>query len=210
MSGKRGVTVSLLAAAGAVFYRRWHLRWGATHSEVAMKLPGDDICEEPNFNFTRAITVGARPEEVWPWLVQIGFGRAGWYSYDVLDNLARPSADRIIPEFQNIAVGDWVPMGPGAPNDTTAMRVQAFEPNEWLLWTNKTGSWVWALQPIDDEHTRLVTRGRLRYSWGSPWLISELILMEIGDFPMMRRLLLNVKRRAERLADGRRAHRLGV
>lgn len=190
--------------AGTAFsrYRKWHLRWGATDEELAMALPGDDMCERPDFAFTRAVTIAAPPEDVWPWLVQIGFGRAGWYSYDLLDNLGRPSADEILPHLQHLEVGDWIPMG-GKPTETTALRVKGFKTNEWLLWEHKGAGWVWALQRLDDRTTRLITRGRQRYSWRSPMLISELVLMEIGDFFMMRKLLLNVKSRAERLAASR-------
>lgn len=188
----------------AVRYRRWHLGWGATDAELADPLPGDEMCARPNFDFTRAITIKARPEEIWGWLAQIGFGRAGWYSYDLLDNLGRHSSDEIVPELQHLQVGDWVPMG-GKPNEVTAMRVKAFEENKWLLWEHRGASWVWVLRPIDSETTRLITRGRQRYSWTSPMVVMEIILMEVGDFLMMRKLLLNVKCRAERLANGRRS-----
>ena len=77
--------------ATAPLLRRWHLRWGATDTEVAAPMPGDELVQEPSFNATRAITINAPPEAVWPWLVQLGFGRAGWYAYELLDNAARPS-----------------------------------------------------------------------------------------------------------------------
>lgn len=87
------------------FYHPWHSRWGAIDNEVKLPMPGDELIEMPIFNVTHAITIQARPEEFWPWIVQIGYGRAGFYSYDLLDNLGKPSADRIIPELQNIEVG---------------------------------------------------------------------------------------------------------
>jgi hypothetical protein len=202
-------TKGLVAVAGglalgrlAVQYRRWHLRWGATDEELGDPLPGDEMCNRPNFAFTRAITIKARPEEIWEWLVQIGYGRAGWYSYDLLDNLGHHSSERIIPDLQHMEVGNWVPMS-GKANEVTAMRVKAFETNEWLLWEHQGASWVWVLRPIEESTTRLITRGRQRYSWTSPMLPMQLILMEVGDFFMMRRLLLNVKRRVERLATER-------
>ena len=166
-----------------------------------MRLPGDEMVEHPQFGFTRAITIRARPEEIYPWLVQVGWGRAGWYSYDVLDNLGRHSADRIIPALQDIKVGARISMG-GRPTETTAMRVKAFEKNEWLLWEHQGCPWVWYLKPIDPETTRLITRGKNRYqiNWTLP---IALILMEIGDPFMMRRQLRNVKRRAEALAAQR-------
>jgi hypothetical protein len=88
------------------------LRWGATPEEATGSMPGDDVVPAPTFNATRAVTVHAPGEAIWPWIVQIGFGRAGWYAYDVVDNLGRRSSDRVIPELQHIAVGDLVPMGP--------------------------------------------------------------------------------------------------
>lgn len=75
-------------------------------------MSGDDVVKHPTFNATRAVTIRARPEEIWPWLVQIGVTRAGWYSYDWLDNLGKPSAQRILPQFQQVAVGDVVPLSP--------------------------------------------------------------------------------------------------
>ena len=85
----------------APLYRHWHLRWGATDAEVASTMPGDEIVPDPSFNATRALTIDAPPPQVWPWIVQLGTGRAGFYSYDLLDNGARPSADRILPELQD-------------------------------------------------------------------------------------------------------------
>ena len=87
-------------------YRRRHLRWGANDAEVAGAMPGDEFVPEASFNDTRAITIDAPPEAVWPWLVQIGYGRAGFYSYDLFVNAARPSADRILAEHQQPRVGD--------------------------------------------------------------------------------------------------------
>src|SRR2546422_155339 len=104
--------VAGLGALGLYFrvLRPMQLRWGATDDEVQRALPGDDNVPQPTFNATRAVTVDAQPEEIWPWLIQIGAGRAGWYSYDLLDNLGHPSAERIIPEFQQLAVGDLIPI----------------------------------------------------------------------------------------------------
>jgi hypothetical protein len=115
MIKKIGIGLSLLGgiAFGLFlrFYRPWHSRWGATGDEVMLQMPGDELIEKPTFNVTRAITIHAQPEEVWPWIVQIGYCRAGFYSYDLLDNLGKPSADRIIPELQNIEIGTWIPNG---------------------------------------------------------------------------------------------------
>lgn len=168
-----------------------------------MPLPGDEMVTRAQFAFTRAITIHARPEEIYPWLLQIGWGRAGFYSYDVLDNLGRHSAERIVPELQDVKVGDWISMG-GKPTETTGLRVKAFEENRWLLWEHQGCPWVWYLEPIDGETTRLITRGKAEYRMDLTLPVS-LILMEVGDPFMMRKELLNLKQRAEVLASSRQA-----
>lgn len=185
-------------------YRPWHQRWGATDEEVAAALPGDELLPVTEFEPTRAVTIAAGPEEIWPWIVQIGYGRAGFYAYDLLDNLARPSAERVIPELQDPHVGDWIPMSPTI-NDMTAFRVKAFEPNRWMLWSKPDSTWCWSLQPIDEERTRLVCRIKVKYEWEKPTVLLSLLLMEFGDFPMSRRELLGIKRRAEAGAAARRS-----
>src|SRR5438105_3045577 len=86
------------------------MRWGATKAEVAGPVPGDEIVPKASFNATRAITIGAPPERVWPWIVQMGYRRAGFYTYALLDNAGYESADRILPEYQDPKAGDWMPM----------------------------------------------------------------------------------------------------
>jgi hypothetical protein len=181
----------------APLYRHWHLRWGATDTEVAAAMPGDALIPTPSFAATRAITIAAPPEQVWPWIVQLGTGQAGWYSYDLFDNHGRPSADLILPQFQAIRTGDWVPMS-STVSETTAFKVKAFEVNRWLLWAKPDSSWAWQLTPVDGGHTRLVTRLKARYPWRtSPGLaLLTAVLFEFGDFPMMRKLLLGIRQRA--------------
>jgi hypothetical protein len=166
-----GIVVLALVLIGLGFvglYRPWQLKWGATGKEVDERMPGDEIVPRPAFNATRAITIGASPEAIWPWVVQIGFGRAGWYSYDFLDNMGRHSAERIVPELQAIEVGDLVPLGPG---ENAGMRVKEFVPNRSILWwdeKNQLTTWAWALNTMPDGRTRLVTRVRSRASRGHP------------------------------------------
>lgn len=105
-------TAATAVVAYARYVRPWQLTWAATPGEVARELPGDELVIRPTFNATRAITIAAVPAEIWPWLIQVGLTRAGWYSYDILDNLGRRSARRIIPEFQHLAPGDVIPMSP--------------------------------------------------------------------------------------------------
>src|SRR5918912_3240956 len=112
----RAARMKLLTVAGPPLaiglfwlYRRSHLRWGATEQELSRTMPADEIVRAPTFNATRAVTVNAQPSDIWPWIVQMGFGRAGWYSYDLLDNLGRSSAEMVMPELQELRIGDMVP-----------------------------------------------------------------------------------------------------
>jgi hypothetical protein len=173
------------------------LALGATDEEVALEMPGDELIKQLTFNVMRAITIQARPEEIWPWIIQIGFHRAGFYSYDLLDNFGKPSTDHIFPELQHIEVGTWIPMS-GKVAEETAFRVRAFEPYRWILWEKAASTWAWKLLPIDEEHTRLLIRLKCHYRWARLTIVTDLFLMEIGDFPMMRKLMLGLKRRAEK------------
>ncbi len=173
-------------------YRPWAINWGATDAEIARAMPGDSIIADVTFNATRAITVNASAEHIWPWLVQIGYGRAGLYSYDKLDNDGIPSAEHIIPEFQNLQVGDSIPIGPGF-----YVGVAVLEPNRSMLlefpeWAEAT--WAWGLYPDGPNRTRLVTRLR-----GRPRGWSRLFA-DLGEIFPMRKSMLGVKRRAETLA----------
>lgn len=197
--------------ATAPLYRRWHLRWGATEEEMRGPMPGDEIVPKASFNGTRAITVDAPPEAVWPWIVQMGYRRAGFYTYALLDNAGYESADRVLDEYQPPRVGDWMPMAKKV-SEMTAFRVKGFAANEWLLWEKPDSTWAWRLIPLPGDRTRLLSRLKVRYAWESPGsAILSLVLLEFGDFPMMRRVLKGIKARAERMArpGGRQAERDG-
>jgi hypothetical protein len=186
--------------ATAPLYRRWHLRWGATDEEVRAPMPGDEIVSKASFNATRSITIDAPPDAVWPWIVQMGYRRAGFYTYELLDNAGYPSADRILEEYQSPKVGDWMPMYKKV-NETTAFKVRGIETNEWLLWGKPDSTWSWRLISLEGGRTRLISRLKQRYAWEAPWsAIFTLVLLEFGDFPMMRRVLTRIKARAERLS----------
>lgn len=190
--------VAALAFLG--LYRPWQLRWGATKEDVQRAMPGDEIVKRPVMNATRAVTVRARPEEIWPWIQQIGFGRAGWYSYDLLDNLGHHSSERIIPELQHMEPGDLVPAGPG---ENSGFWVKEVVPNQSVVWWGKKNdetTWVWSLYPTATGGTRLVTRVRAPASWRKPMSLVWLAVLEVADFPMMRKCLLGIQRRAEALS----------
>lgn len=203
---KRRIGLGILEALSALplfvaapLYRRWHLRWGATNAEINAAMPGDDLVPKAQFTATRAITIDAPPEAVWPWIVQMGHGRAGFYSYDLLDNAGHASATRVLADFQQPQVGNWMPMSKRV-NETTAHRVGAFEPNQWLLWTKPNSTWAWKLVPLEGERTRLVVRLKQHYDWRAPGkALLAAFLMEFGDPPMMRRALRGIQQRAERL-----------
>ncbi|MEP7288200.1 MAG: hypothetical protein ABI947_20805 [Chloroflexota bacterium] len=190
----------LLAVLSAIylrFVRPRQVRWGATESEIDRSMAGDEVIKSPTFNATRAVTIQAQPEHIFPWIMQMGVTRAGWYSIDLLDNLGKPSAEVILPEFQQLKPGDVIPMSPDGNQGTY---VKDFVRNQWMLWGDKAGdsTWVWGLYPTDENHTRLITRIRMKYHWLSPTIIFGL-LVEFTDIIMMRKSMLGIKRRAERL-----------
>ncbi len=188
-------TAFLVAFVGFVtffysVYRPWQLSWGATADEVTRPMVGDGLVKNPTFNATRAVTVNAAAERIWPWIVQMGYKRAGFYSWDILDNDGIPSAERIIPEYQDLKVGDLVPLSKEADAEVVDM-----EPNRRLLLVFQSGgtvTWAWGLYKIDAERTRLVTRLR----WRTASVVSQFTL-DAFEIVMMRKCLLGIKRRAE-------------
>jgi hypothetical protein len=181
--------------------RRWMSRWGTTPSDVARVMAGDGLLVDPTYSGTMAVIVNAPPEHIWPWLVQMGYQRGGLYSYDWLDRLFgyldRPSATRILPEFQHLAVGDEIPLGRGP-----SWPVAVVEPNRALVldMRNMGGfDWVWqfGLDAIDEKRTRLVSRSRVRTQ--TAWARLFTYAIEPAGFLMTRRMLLGLKQRAEAL-----------
>ena len=194
-----GVLVaSALIAGYVVVGRRWHLRWGASELERREAMPGDELVTHPSVVATRAVTIDAPPAAVWPWLVQMGYRRAGWYSYDRFDNDGRV-VRRIIPELQRLEVGDVM-----LTDAKGGFVVEAVEPERVLVLMIHGGpgrgdldiSAALVLDPLPDGRTRLRLRlraefrGRLERTWGA-------LLFDAGDFVMMRRMLLGIRERAE-------------
>jgi hypothetical protein len=199
----RRKTLELAAAAtgAALLYRRLLrepiLTWGATAEEAAARLPGDELLEAADGVATRAITIGAPRSAVWPWIAQMGPSpRGGAYTYDWIENLLglnMHSADRVLPEYQHPQVGDGFGYG------SNKMRFKIVEPEHALATQSADGNWVWTFVLEErDGCTRLISRNRFRL----PTLKDKIgmIPMEPGSLIMERKMLLGIKRRAERLA----------
>ena len=193
---------AVVAGAAALVYfrflRDWHLHWGATPAEARGEVAGDDLMPRPDIVATRAVEIDAPPSAVWPWLVQMGPGRGGAYTYDWIERrlgIDIRNTDRIIPEFQGLKVGDEIPM-PGY-----AMRVERLDPERALVVRSTNRAWVWSfeLRPAGG-HTRLISRNR--FDTAALPVKDKLAypLVEPVSWVMERKMLRTIKERAERLA----------
>jgi hypothetical protein len=210
----RAFIVAVGMLLGMVGYRRivrpWYLRWGATDEEVARAMPLDDRVPNPCLTSTMAITIGAPPERIWPWLTQMGEGeRAGYYSFEPVERalgLEVENSWRILPEYQQLAVGEAI-------DRAGTMTVLAVEPNRHLVLGPPTSepvaaSWAFGLYLIDAQRTRLVTRVHGSWSWSrmlretpvSTWPFY--LLLEPGAFVMEWQMLRGIKARAESPVQG--------
>ena len=180
-----------LAAAVIALYLTvigpWQRRWGATDGEVIRAMPGDDLLRPGAPSTTRAITIDAPPAAVFPWLLQIGYGRGGWYSYDWIDNDGRPSVDHVDPALQQLAVGDRIEMLPGF-----GPVVEDIEPGHHLVAAGETDSWCLLVEPTADGRTRLISRWR--QDWPRSIATSVWIaLTDPGAFVMEQRMLRRIR-----------------
>jgi len=194
----------IIATLALVYWfpiRRWMNQWGATPSDLVRVMAGDNLLPNATYSGTMAVVVDAPPERIWPWLVQMGYQRGGLYSYDWLDRLFgyldRASATRILPEFQQLAVGDSIPLGRGP-----SWPVAVLDPNRALVldMRNMSGlDWVWQFElcPVDGTRTRLISRSRVRAH--AVWARALTHAIEPAGFLMTRRMLLGLKQRAEAL-----------
>jgi len=189
----------LLLALYGLAIRPWQLRWGATPEEVARPMPGDQLVTGPTFWATRAITIQGRSEDIWPWLVQMGYNRAGYYGYDLIENIGSTtglrSATTILPVFQHPKTGDVLPISAVAH-----LVFGEIQPYRYLIWRNKgdhgNGAFTWALYPVDQRQTRLVSRIRLRYHRSGRALALDLFT-EFADPVAVPKILRGVKARVE-------------
>ena len=219
---KTAVMIAATMAAAQVVYAAWVrprlMHWGATDEEVAGPYPGAELVPGGQRAATMAVTIGASPDQVWPWLVQMGGDRGGWYSWDRLDNRGHPSAREVHPEWQDLAIGDYVKYATrNGPVD--AWEVAALEPNRFLGLHGLTdlrgrrldpkqprpsayteGLWGFLLTELPDGRTRLVISGYqiVRPRWiegfSNYWLYIPLV------WPMQARMLAVLKRNIEQAA----------
>lgn len=209
--------MAVAAAVGGYIglLRPWMLSWGATDEEAHGQLPGDAVVPSPRYQATRAVTVHAPVSEVWSWLVQIGQGRGGMYSYDWLENLVglkMHSADRIDPALQKLDVGDEVWLVPRDSSVPTYFRVVEVEPPRVLVLGPGAGkeqsrgmpypSWAFRLTPLNDQATRLVCRFRSDFTPTLRGLLVNKYALEPIHFLMERKMLLGIKQRAEQGTAG--------
>jgi len=186
--------------------RTRQLRWGATDQEVSKPLPGDDFIPLADLTATRAITIRAAVDEVWPWIAQLGQGRGGFYSYDFVENLVGcdiHSADRIVPEWQALEVGDAVKLAP-----EVGLVVAYLEPGRSVVLRGGIPmgnsappydfTWAFALRDEPDETTRLLVRER--YAYTQPWARLIVEPTQVLSFVMSQKMLRGIRDRAERTA----------
>jgi hypothetical protein len=190
--------VAIAIAAYVFAFGPWQRRWGATRLEVHRAMPGDDLLRADAPSTTRAITIGAPPEQVFPWLRQIGFGRGGWYSYDWIDNDGEPSVEHLDPDLW-MQVGDRIEMMPGM-----GPVVVDLEAGHHIVSAEPTGSWCLLVEPLDDGRSRLISR------WKQDWphtLATSIwvAVVDPGAFIMERKMLLRIRELAERRSATRAA-----
>jgi len=226
VSGKLKIVLEGIAGAGVMgvmtifspLLRRWYRRWGTKDDEASRTLPGDEFVPHSKSQVTCVIEINAPVEHVWPWFLQLGCQRGGWYSYDLLDNGGAPSADRILPEFQHLEVGEIVK---AVPNGSFGFPVAAIlpfkalilagtmdtrsgkpaDPNDGRLEAYFSGDQTFYMESLGVGMTRLTYR--MRTDWNAT-LLNNLVyggILEPISFTMGRKMLLNIKRRAEILSS---------
>lgn len=191
-------------AAYAIVGRVWQLSWGATDEELEEALPGDALLARADLSATRAITIAAPPDAVWPWIAQLGQGRGGFYTYDALENLAGSdihSAERVVTDWQDIAVGDAVNLAAEMP-----LTVASVDRGRSLVLHGGTPmgpfpspydfTWSFVLAERSDATTRLLVRER--YAYLRPWAGLVVEPVEVVSFLMSQRMLRGIRDRAER------------
>jgi hypothetical protein len=215
-----GLVTAVTAFIVTYFFaiRPWHLRWGSTDEEVDMKLPGDDLIPNAKLKATHAITINAKQENIWPWLVQIGQGRGGFYSYDWIENtmgLNIHTAEKVLPEYQELKVGDLIPLskdGFGFPvailespksmvlhGDTRLPgpgNAPVMKPGDYMA-----AVWGFHLVPKANGHTRLVERIFIDWNENPFNTVFYRVFLEPGSFIMEQKMLKGIKDRVENFSS---------
>lgn len=196
------ILIGFLIAIYAFAVQPWYSKWGATVPEQQMSLPGDEIVIKPNWKYTQAISIHASPGEIWQWLVQIGQGRGGFYSFELLENMIGcdiHNADHIIPEFQQLVVGDSIKLHPEAPgipvvlvDSATAIVMGGSDPNQI-----NAASWSLLIKASDVTTTRMIARFRSSYSPTLGNVLLQRIFVQPTSLFMQKRMLIGIKQRAE-------------
>ena len=195
-----GAVAIVASIVSSPLSRLWYSRWGATPAEVDMTLPGDELVPDPILENTRAITIHAPASEVWPWLVQMGQGRGGLYSYERLENLVGcdiHNADQVLPEHQHLQTGDKVRLMPEGKGPFFV--VTGVEPERAIILSGDEPptSWVFVLQTVDDHSTRVIVRWRFDYEPTAGNVLMWRVFTDPINFVMERKMLQGIKRRAE-------------
>ena len=194
--------------------RAWYSHWGMTVEESRQTLPGDEYVPRPKSEITGSITIQAPPEKIWPWFVQLGCQRGGWYSYDLLDNGGKVSASQVILAYQHLAVGDVVK---AVPNGSFGFPVAAIEGNRYLVLAGTmdtktgqpadparppqeffSGDQTFYLKPAGPGATQLIFR--MRTDWNPTFMLNLVYkgIVEPISFTMGRKMLFKIKKRAEK------------
>lgn len=193
--------ILVLVVLAIILLTPWMDRWGTTDDEIYASLPGDEFIPEPASIVNRAITIRATPEQIYPWIIQLGADKGGMYSYTWLENLIQchqTNADRIHPEWQDLKAGDMVRMCPegSGPIPFTVAMLDPF--HAIVMGHQENGSWtdVWqfVIQPLPDGCSRLTLRTRTNLT-GGIWSVIHPVV-----FVMERGMLLGIRNRAEALA----------
>lgn len=203
-----GFSIAGAITAYLLAIRPWHLRWGASDEEIQMPLPGDEVKPDAGIEVTHAVTIDALAPEIWKWLIQIGQGRGGFFSYDCLENLFGldiHNVEEIKPELQTLKVGDFIRSAHkgwlgGKFDDKAGWFVVRMQPNEALVLRDEIerGSWSFVLKPINENETRLIVRARGKKPRKLTTKLFHYGLFEPAHFIMERRMLLKIKELAER------------
>jgi hypothetical protein len=203
------ILIIVAAVVYVIFIQPWHVRWGTTNEEAERALPGDNIVSELDYQCTRAITIQAPAEKIWPWLLQIGQDRGGFYSYNWIENsigLDIHNIYHIVPKLQHLEVGDTVMLGPSA-----GMTVVVLEPGQSIVYQLPSDqlmqqiTWAFILYPLDSKTTRLIIRMRMDISVLSK---TSLLLFDPGHFIMERKMMYCIKECVERTQGITTAHRI--